>query len=343
MSRRAVRNTVTAFARPVARRFALLFALAFARLFTLPDALARAPDDAEERNSRPSLLRLRPGYDPDDPMPLPDAPAPPSLPDLTHRGLAASFSVAFASIDPAVVDASTAKEPERVGATIETVETELAVANRRWYIGMGNSFAQGSTLAGEQGTQRVGNPEIWGRALWASQAGLAYGGGISFVLPILSFAREPGSAASAMRAVQPWEYPRFAGRTLAIRPFFDVRIVDNSILLQLRQGLDVMRALDRSALPNITLAGRTTLYMGYRPSIPLGIGLEFSEVYLLQAAGIADDERTVLTVSPSIRWMFSLLQPSVSGLWPIGRPMLGDARNYWAVRLSVGLVVDTTM
>ena len=39
--------------------------------------------------------------DPRDPLALPDAPAPPSLPDLTHRGLALSLETTFASLHSA--------------------------------------------------------------------------------------------------------------------------------------------------------------------------------------------------------------------------------------------------
>ncbi|MDZ4063160.1 MAG: hypothetical protein U1E22_00665, partial [Coriobacteriia bacterium] len=279
----------------------------------------------------------RPAFDPDDPYQLPDAPAPPTLPDLTHRGLAASLALIVGSIRPE----REGEEAERVGVTIESLDVEMAVSNRRWYVGFAQDFAQGSTLSGDEGAALVSNPEVWGRALWASQAGLAYGGGVGFVPPLIDHVRQPGSVKGTVRVVQPWDYPRFAGRVFSFRPFVDVRMMDGPILFQLRQGIDVLRkASEEAAIPETTMTSRTTLYLGYRPIDALGLGMEVSEVYFIEAPGVEDEDRAVFSVSPGVRWMTPVLQPSVSGLFPIGRPLFGDASTYWGVRLTLGVVVD---
>lgn len=302
------------------------------------DAEKKADNNVSGRHEpQVDVTELRPGYDPDDPQLMADAPAPPTLPDLTHRGLAASFSLVFSSITPPL----NADVTSPVRVVIENFEGEVTVANRRWYVGFGHSLAQGGTLSGEKGTAFFSNPEVWGRGLWASGEGIAYGGGMGLVIPLIDHSSERGSVKGSMRVVQPWEYPRFAGRVLALRPFMDVRILDTSVQLQLRQGLDVMYGLRSSvAQPDTTLAGRTTLYLGYRALTPLGVGLELSEVYVLQSTSLRDEDRAVFSVSPTIRWMFSVLQPCISALFPIGRPLLGSASNYWAVRLTLGVVAD---
>ena len=286
------------------------------------------------------LLGWQPSYDPDDPYQLPDAPAPPTLPDLTHRGVAASLAFTFASVKPPL-DAD-GNQPERVGVTIERLELESAVSNRRWYVGIEQEFAQGTTLSGDDGAALVSNPEIWGRALWASRAGLAYGGGLGFVAPLIDHDRQEGpSVKGTVRVVRPWDYPHFAGRVFAFRPYIDMRVIDGPITLQLRQGVDVLRkASDEAAIPDTTLTSRTTVYVGYRPFDAMGMGLELWEVYFIKAPGVADEQRAVFTVSPCIRWMTPVVQPAISGLFPIGRPLFDEATSYWAFRLTLGVVVD---
>ena len=50
------------------------------------------------QSARAQLPSLPPPARPYDPYALPDAPAPPTLPDLTHRALALSLETTFASI-----------------------------------------------------------------------------------------------------------------------------------------------------------------------------------------------------------------------------------------------------
>ncbi|PIE06067.1 MAG: hypothetical protein CSA75_01465 [Sorangium cellulosum] len=285
------------------------------------------------------LLGWRPTYDSDDPYQLPDAPLPATLPDLTHRGVAALAAFTFASVKlPLQLNG---KAYERVGLTTEQIEVETALANRRWYAGISQAFAQGGTLSGDEGAALVSNPEIWGRALWASRAGLAYGGGFGLVLPIIDHEQQRGpSVKGTMRVVHPWDFPLFSGRALAFRPYIDVRVIDGPILLQLRQGMDVLRSFsDEEKISETTLTSRTTLYLGYRPFDSFGGGLELWEVYFVRAPGVADNQRAVFSVSPCLRWMTPVVQPAISGLFPIGTPLFNQAESYWALRLSLGLVL----
>jgi hypothetical protein len=284
---------------------------------------------------------LTPSYDPDDPYQLPDAPAPPTLPDLTHRGLGVSMETTLASVKPNL--AADGRQPSRVGVWLERLETELAVSNRRWYLGLAQEVAGGRTPQGGTGVV-MGNPELWGRALWASRAGLAYGGGLGFVPPIVR--HDPDSAEaniqSTVRIVRPWDFPHFADRTLTFRPFIDVRDIDGPVMLQLRQGIDVtLLTSDVTSLtPHTTLTSRTAFYMGYRPVDLLGLGLELSETYFIKASGVADDQRAVFAVSPCVRWMGEVVQPAASMIFPIDRPLFNSAQSYWAVRLTFALILD---
>jgi hypothetical protein len=283
----------------------------------------------------------KPEYNPDDSDQMPDAPAPPTLPDLTHRAVSLSVEATFASVQPRA-DAG-GEAPDRVGVWIGRLEAETVLSNRRWYLGMAQELARGQSSQAKDATV-LGNPEVWGRALWASRAGLAYGGGLGIVPPLVpqeQREQDAPSARASVRVVRPWDYPHFAGRVVTFRPFVDVRIIDGRFLLQLRQGVDVVKkAVDDGSIPDTTMTSRTMFYMGYRPVDPLGLGLELSEVYFIKAPGVADDERAVFAVSPSLRWMSPVLQPAVSGIFPFDRPLFGAARDYWAVRLTFGMVLD---
>jgi hypothetical protein len=179
----------------------------------------------------------------------------------------------------------------------------------------------------------AGNPEVAGRALWASQAGLAYGGGLGVVLPAVHHGASASEVAETTRVVRPWDYVDFINDDLIFRPFIDVRDIDGPVILQLRQGID----WDRSSS---ALTSRTTFYIGYRPSELFGLGLEAWEVYLIQAPLPKDDGKAAYAVSPSVRFMTRVLQPAVSFLFPIDRPLFDAVETFWAVRLSVDVVLE---
>jgi hypothetical protein len=265
-----------------------------------------------------------------DPYALPDAPAPPTLPDLTHRALAGSMESVFASIRGNTrPDGS---EPGRSFGWTERLEVEQAVSIRRWYVGVSEQFALGKADDGNF-LPVAGNPEIWGRALWASQAGLAYGGGMGVVLPAVHHGTDGTQVAEAIRAIRPWDYVDFVNDDFIFRPFIDVRDIDGKVMLQLRQGIDWDRY-------NSSLTSRTTFYVGYRPADLFGLGLEAWEVYLIQAPLRKDDGHAAYAVSPSIRFMTRVLQPAVSFLVPIDRTLFGAIDDFWAVRLSVQAVLE---
>jgi hypothetical protein len=272
-----------------------------------------------------------PGDEPTDPYALPDAPAPPTLPDLTHRGLAASLENTFASIQ----NATPAGEaiPGRSFGWMERIEVEQALSLRRWYIGVGEQVALGNPL--NEGFQMVaGNPEVWGRTLWASQAGLAYGGGLGAVLPAFPRDDESSTLAQTVAVVRPWDYADFVNGAFILRPFFDVRAIDGRVMLQLRQGIDWDQASG-------ALTSRTTFYIGYRPIDLFGLGLEAWEVYLIQAPQRKDDGRAAYAVSGSVRLMTRVLTPAVSFLAPIDRPLYDAVDAFWAIRLTMGIVMES--
>ncbi len=292
---------------------------------------------APARAAGPGLLY---DYDFVDLYALPDAPAPPSLPDLTHRALAVSLETTFGSIRSNAGEAG--ESPSRSAAWIERLEVERAVAMRRFYVGGAFEVAAGSPPGGGGTAFVAGQPELWARAVWASRAGLAYGGGLGVVVPVIAHDEDSQAAAvqESVRVVRPWDNAAFANQTLTLRPFIDVRDIDGRTMLQLRQGLEWSEPVG-SAGPPSTLASRTTLYVGYRVLDELGVGIEASEVYVLRSPDVSDDARAVYALSPGVRLMTRALQPALSAIIPLDRTLFGVVDSYWAVRLNLAVVIDS--
>ena len=286
----------------------------------LPSAALRAIDCTRSRSNDDST----------DPYALPDAPAPPTLPDLTHRALAGSMESGFASIR-----GNTQPDGTPPWALLRLDRTTRGRASRRHstMVRRSQRTAGSRKSKGRQFLDGGGQPRGVGARARASQAGLAYGGGLGVVLPAVHHGTEGTDVAEAIRAIRPWDYVDFVNDDFIFRPFIDVRDIDGKVILQLRQGIDWDRY-------NSSLTSRTTFYIGYRPNELIGLGLEAWEVYLIQAPLRKDDGSAAYAVSPSIRFMTRLLQPAVSFLVPIDRTLFGALDNFWAIRLSIQAVFE---
>lgn len=281
--------------------------------------------------------------DPSDRYALPDAPAPPTLPDLTHRAMAVSVETTLAQLSM-LPPSGTSGPKTNASGFIQRLEIEQSLSIRRWYLGVSEALAASTAPSGGGFLWVASQPEIWGRAVWASRAGLAYGGGIGLVPRVFSHGESGRAATESVRAVRPWDSAQFLNNTWTLRPFIDVRQIEGPIILQLRQGFDwavatgaegSSKSILSTAIQGSTeLISRTTFFVGYRPSELLDLGVEFWEVYAIKTRDAA------YAVSPSIRIMTPVFQPALSLLVPIDRPLVGSLDTYWAVRLNMGVVID---
>lgn len=285
--------------------------------------------------------------------PLPDATAPPSLIDLTHRGAWYGLENTFASIKPH--SDALGREQARSFAWSSRLEGEWSLSARRWYLGLSHSLGYGhpTTESTAGGTMLVGYPEIWTRAVWASRSGLAYGGGLSAVIPVFKRAPESAEAlaADSVRVVRPWDFAPFAENTFSLQPYLDARVIDGRVTFQLRQGFVLQGLVAEARLPDLNVVSRTTLYLGYQPSEQFALGLELQEVYFISADLTAicrvratttcdDSLRAVFAVSPSVRLLTRAFQPSLSALFPFDHTLFDGARSYWGLRLGLGGIYD---
>jgi hypothetical protein len=303
---------------------------------------------ASARDAAAQVVRWRPAS-PLDPEALPDATAPPSLIDLTHRGLWYGLETTFASIKPH--DAITGPQP-RSFAWSTRAEGEWMLSGRRWYAGVAHSLGYGNPPGGDRGALLVGYPEIWGRAVWASRSGLAYGGGISAVIPLFQRAPDSNEAivAESVRVVRPWDFAPFAENTFSVQPYLDARVIDGRVTVQLRQGFVLQGLVAEARLPDLNVVSRSTLYLGYQPTRKVALGLEFQEVYFISTDFVADCQvrravcddsmRAVFAVSPSIRLLTRVFQPTLAAMFPFDRTLYDSVRSYWAIRLGLGAVYD---
>jgi hypothetical protein len=50
--------------------------------------------------------------------------------------------------------------------------------------------------------------------------------------------------------------------------------------------------------------------------------------------------RAVFAVSPSIRLLTRVFQPTLAAMFPFDRTLYDSVRSYWAIRLGLGAVYD---
>jgi hypothetical protein len=278
----------------------------------------------------------------DDPYDLPNAPRPPTLPELTHPDLEATLESTYGVLVPA------AGGGNNRSTYVQRLGVEIPIAERRWFVGTHYEFA-----AGGSGVRAVGgNLELFGRTVWATSTGLAFGGGFALVLPTANF--DPGGpaglAANDAATVRPWDRVFFTSDSFALRPFIDMRVIDHRFVIHFRQGVDVLDSVadydgQKYTHDDYRVLAVTGLFIGYRVARPLAFGVEAFEMYVVrqESPEVPDRQRANLVVSPSVRLMTPYVQPALSFFTSVGQqPLDGGVDRVLGVRLAVTLVYDAT-
>jgi hypothetical protein len=314
--------------------------LAAVTLLALPRA-AQAADDGDDVYEESPLLREQ--------LVL-DADGPPEQPGLSHRDFAFNFEYTVASAEPTDVVSDAPIQDQRAFAYAARWLGEYPIVPRFWFAGATADVAAASvpssSAEGTGGSTLVlGNPELWGRGLWASRSGLGAGGGLGIVLPVpRTFSTLESEVVRAIRVVRPWDASHFQDMTITVRPFFDVRHVTGPVTLQMRQGVDVGVLLrDRSEAENrYDLTALGSLYVGVRTIRQLTLGMAVHETYQItrdltspSCISPCDQNRATVTLSPSIRLRLQRLSPSISVLLPLSTPLRAEVASYFAARLHL--------
>jgi hypothetical protein len=274
----------------------------------------------------------------EDPYDLPEAPRPPTLPELTHKDIEATLESTVGGVYP---------KPEAgpgwtkaAAAFVQRANLEVPIGYRRFFagatyetvLGADPSFGGPARLVG-------GNLEAYGRTVWATRTGLSFGGGFGMMFPVSSFdENSPASRiATAGAAVRPWDFQFFEKDAITARPFIDVRMLDGRFVLQFREGLDWSFVTGKATRSN--LSAITALYIGYRIGSVVGAGLEAFELYFVEGQAV-DNARAFFAVSPSLRLMTPIVQPCFSLVTSIADPLYPGAERTIAGRVALTVLWD---
>ena len=266
-----------------------------------------------------------------DPYQLPDAPRSLALPELTHPDIEWTLTTSVGGV----------ASLQRAGPEgLEKIGVEVPVSSRRWFVGMAYALAEGPPIQAAGSSSIVGgNMELYGRTVWASRTGLAFGGGLGVLPPIATFTRNAGGGDTALAAIsmQPWDYSFFRVGALTFRPFIDVRDLFDRFVVQFRMGLDW--AVQTSDLSQSDVSATASVYLGLIAAPILGLGLEGTEFYRISAQ-IPDNQRATILVTPSLRLLTPGIQPALGVFVGIGSPLDQAAQSVWGVRLALTFVWD---
>ena len=279
----------------------------------------------------------------DDPYDLPEAPRPPTLPELTHSDFEATLESTVGVLTPR---AGAPQTPDcdvcaSRFAYVQRVGLEIPVGYRRFFVGANYEAAFGGQHGAGTDTLVGGNLELYGRTVWATRTGLAFGGGLGLMLPTAAFddGSPAASVARSAASLRPWDTSFFTHGIVSFRPFVDVRDVVGRLVIHFRQGLEVVTEV--SDISSHRLLAITGLYLGYRINEHLSGGIEAFETYTIDAP-IDDRLRATFIVSPSLRVYLPYVQPAISGFTNIGPPLYGWSDRVFGVRIAATLVYDAT-
>jgi hypothetical protein len=267
----------------------------------------------------------------EDPYALPNAPRPPTLPELTHPDIEGTSETTAGALIPPPGGAWT-------HAYVERLDAEMPLALRRWYVGASYEAAAGGTANGFQVIG--GNLAIHGRTLWATQTGLGFGGGMELMLPTATFdPNGPGGTVALNAAtLRPWDVTFFIPGIIGVRPFVDLRVLKEPFIIQFRQGLD--GTVSDTALGDRRLYAYSGFYFGWAATPHVAAGLEAFEEYAIDVPKVRDGAREAIVISPHVRITLPWVQPAISFFTNVGPPLYGANANIWGVRFAFTVVYD---
>ena len=281
----------------------------------------------------------------EDPYDVPRAPRAPTLRELTHSGVEATFETTAGAFLPR--DGAGLQH-----AYIQRLDVEAPVALRRWYVGASYEVADGNNGAGFSAVG--GNLALDGRTVWATKTGLAYGGGVALMLPTAHYDSNGSSSRVALGAatLRPWDVSYFVPDSYGFRPYVDVRAHDGPFTVQFRQGLDF--TVSSLLLSDQRIYATGGLYLGYQLGPRVAAGLEVFEAYAISLASVRDGDRESLIVSPNVRLALPWVQPAISVFTNLGPPISapwvqressvfavpGRSASVWGFRFTFTVVYD---
>jgi len=260
---------------------------------------------------------------------LPDAPRPTMMPEVTHPDGEVTLEQTSGSVTPRGFG-----NVGHLPVQVTRVAIEQPIVSRLVFVGGTYQGAVGSPSSPQAPKVIGGNLELYGRAVWATRTGLAFGGGLGVMLPTAQFDRASAvsNLAQAAIALRPWDYAFFKEGIFAFRPFLDLRYLFGPVVLQVRETFDGTFDTENKATFDVDVI--STFYVGVRVRKSIAAGVELGELYRI-TADIPDPQRANWTLSPSIRLILPRLQPALSAMTNLGDPYYTGANRIWAVKTTL--------
>ncbi|MEO8878146.1 MAG: hypothetical protein ABI461_21315 [Polyangiaceae bacterium] len=260
---------------------------------------------------------------------LPDAPRPTMMPEVTHSDGEVTLEQTSGSVTPRGFG-----NVGHLPIQLTRLAVEQPIVSRLVFVGGTYQGAFGSPSSAQDPKVIGGNLELYGRAIWATRTGLAFGGGLGFMLPTAQFERgsSVNNLARAAIALRPWDYMFFNQGIFGVRPFLDLRYIIGPVILQVRETFDGNFDVENKNDLDVDVVG--TFFVAVRVRKDLAAGVELGELYRI-TADIPDNERANWTVSPMIRLILPRLQPALSAMTNLSDPYYTGANRIWAVKTTL--------
>jgi hypothetical protein len=305
---------------------ALHTVVAFTAAFAAAALVLLAPRDARADLPAEPPRRLTK----DDTPALP--PPPSNLPHLAHGG-------ADASLDGLVTTARSASGDASIGLLLASAEAPFG-ALQRLYLGGRLPLAAAVTRSGAGTRSVAGNLELGARVVFPMPAWLAFGGGLGFVLPTARFDHDsPAEEAAALAAsLEPTEIALLAPKAIGVRPTIDLRLLRGPIVVQLRDGVDMV--FDTGRRWQLGAAGRLVAHVGAVLLERFELSLEASQIYFftkgdLFGVDVSDGKRTALTFGPFARVGLGAVDLGVGAVGNIQSPLATGIDRFVALRIAL--------
>ncbi len=253
------------------------------------------------------------------------------MPEVTHPDGEVTLEQTTGSVSPRGNN-----DLGHVPVQVTRIAAEQPLVSRLVFAGAAYEAAYGGPTSPQASKWIGGNFELYGRAVWATRTGLAFGAGLGAMLPTAAFDRgsSVNDLANAAIALRPWDYAFFAQGNFAVRPFIDIRYMLGPVIFQAREIMD--GTFDLEAQRDFEVDIISTFYVAVRPRPDIALGVELGELYRVSTTvPIPDGDRGSAMVAPTFRLILPRLQPALAFMTNVDDPYYAGANRIWAVKSTL--------
>ena len=267
-----------------------------------------------------------------DELETPSLPRPFVMPELSHASNEVTLDWTIATALPE----DKARAQRQIGLIRPTYETRIG-SLRRFYFGVTVPIVDAAPqTAGSPTKFVIGNVEAHARLVFPTPSWLAFGSSLGVVAPTGFWGTGPDTAGAARAGlmIEPTELPQFVPHALAIRPSFDIRLLQGPLVVQVRDGFDFL--IDTSGATHVTTSGRLAAHAGVLVKQNVEVALEATQLYLF-SGDVHDADRTTITIGPTVRWTVPGFDLGLATETNIYAPLESGTNRFFALRLSAVL------